>query len=592
MRVVRPYRDWSLKSKIIAFTYAVVLLSAAGSAYFTYRISENYVIAKVRAANAGTVAQLSASLEMMQKNIFSVSSLICVSPSIQETLNGLDRASDASRRLTADSESFITRLIVSNDYINCLLLYGRSQRPVYYQFMDASSEPANLGSIEGTAEFASSARMSGGPRWFALEEGRKDFFLNNQGRKIAMCRIIRNLDGSESPLGFLLIGISEPMIRSLYALNLRGGLESIAILDSAGQTLSASGPDVAVLVRHAVAGEGSAAVVFFRTSKEDGDLLVVRDRVKGTGWNILFSAPMLAVRNEVKSYLLATLFIALGFILVFLPVSIIFSSNLTAPVNSLIRSMRNFEKGDFSQKVDLRFNDEIGQLAAGYNSMVGNIRALVEEVYVLQIKEREAEFNMLQAQINPHFLYNTLDSIFWKARRDGESDVSRMVYALSRIFRLSLNRGGGMTEVANEKELIEQYLLLSEMRYRDRLSSRIDIDDAVLVNRIPKLMLQPFVENAVVHGLDSPASRVTVVIEGSVAGELLEFSIADDGPGIDAGRLGTIMSDNEPAESAGFAIMNVRQRLRILYKDDFYFGIESAPGSGTRVLIRVPKGTS
>lgn len=164
--------------------------------------------------------------------------------------------------------------------------------------------------------------------------------------------------------------------------------------------------------------------------------------------------------------------------------------------------------------------------------MVDDIRELIDKNYILAIKERESELDTLQAQINPHFLYNTLDSLYWKATESGNDEIAEDILSLSQLFRLVLNRGDGIVTVKNEAELLERYLHIQKMRFGKRLTYEIALEQELLDEEIPKLILQPFVENAIVHGFERVDGSYTLNVSGEKKDNYMLFQIMDTGVGM------------------------------------------------------------
>jgi len=254
--------------------------------------------------------------------------------------------------------------------------------------------------------------------------------------------------------------------------------------------------------------------------------------------------------------------------------------------------MKRVKTGNFKEKVNLKYMDEIGLLGNEYNDMIDNINNLIDKVYKLQISEKEAELKALQAQINPHFLYNTLDSIYWKAQKSKETDISEMIYALSKLFRLTLNRGNEFTEVRNEKEFIENYLILQKKRFKNKLEYKINISNDILQYEMPKLILQPFVENSIIHGTEEDTDKSILDICGYIEGNKIKFIIQDNGRGIEESILNNLLksdsNEKNSKEHKGYAIKNVKDRLNLYYDGNYFLNITSNIGKGTKVEIIIP----
>jgi two-component system sensor histidine kinase YesM len=391
--------------------------------------------------------------------------------------------------------------------------------------------------------------------------------------------------------------VNQDTIRELYLKNLYDQDHGIVIFNEKGYPLLVAGKDFfgkelsspsleAIKRRN---GSGST------TARINGeDLLISYSEMNENGWRILYTVPLVLLTQELSSIKVFVVVMILACLLLSIPFMMILTSILTAPIKSLLASMKRFQSGNFDERVDIKYRDEIGELSRGYNSMVANIKELVDDVYVLGLREKEAELKALQSQINPHFLYNMLDTIFWEAEAAGQSKISEMIVNLSRLFRLSLNRGKSFTNVAKERELLELYLSLQKMRFKDGLQYRIDIPEEIGGYVMLKLVLQPFVENALIHGIERKRGGGYVNISGALTGDSLRFVIEDNGAGMDGTTMRRIL-DNGPEsdihtsqDTGGYAIQNVNARLKHYYKDNYFLKYDSKPGQGTTVELVIP----
>lgn len=266
---------------------------------------------------------------------------------------------------------------------------------------------------------------------------------------------------------------------------------------------------------------------------------------------------------------------------------------VSKPLKELCVAMKRFEKGDFEQKVAVTTGGEVGEVAAGFNQMVDAIKKLIDTNYVMTLQEKESELRALQAQINPHFLYNTLDALYWRATNEGNDEIAEDILSLSQLFRHVLGQGNAQTDIGNEKELLEEYLHIQKMRFSDHLDYEIHMEEAILSHMIPKLILQPFVENAVVHGFERDGGDCLIRVDGKREGEWIVFTVEDNGVGMSEEQLQDIWEVPDAKRYAGqrigrYAIRNVKERLELLYGDGFTLTIESTVGHGTCVMIRIP----
>lgn len=236
--------------------------------------------------------------------------------------------------------------------------------------------------------------------------------------------------------------------------------------------------------------------------------------------------------------------------------------------------------------------DEIGYLHKRFNSMIRNIEQLIDENYKKQIVIKDTEYRALQAQINPHFLYNTLNSINWMARMRSDEVISTMVESLSQLLRGAMDNKRTMVTVREEIELINSYMYIQKVRYGKRIDFRVDIPSDALDSQIPKFALQPIVENAVYHAVDQMAGvcHITIHSETTGNGEELVFVVSDDGPGVDKIYLESLRSLDYEAKGTGIGLRNIHERLQLAFGEGYGIGIESEISKGTSVRITIPRG--
>lgn len=594
------YLNLSIKYKILIFFYSIVFLISLSLGYYSTTTSEKYVINKVSSANLGVVKQLSSNLSLLRSDIVDISTYLCIDSDIQELLDEDNRHREslygAGLPGRSNSMKFIINIIASKSYISCLILYSNSDLPYYYEFTDMSYGVKALSGIRDSGEYKAAVELNGAPFWFPMLDTDNTFIQNSNYPKIGVCRIIKNYRNFKQN-GFLVLGLNESVIRNMCINNIQNEQEGIMITDTAGNIISRAGADfyredyrerAAYLKARDSAGEGSVV------ERINGKDFLISYSGAGESWMVLYAVPMDVIRKEINSVKIYTVFIVLVSLLFSFPLMLLTSTLLTSPVKKLLKSMKQFQQGNFDERVKFVFNDEIGQLGTGYNDMVTSIKELIDKAYVLQIKEREAELNALQAQINPHFLYNTLDTIFWKAESHKDREIGDMVYSLSKLFRLSLNSGSGTTLVSREKELIEHYLLLQKIRFKNKLNYDISIDPGILNCSIPKLILQPFVENSILHGIEAKEAGGTVRVTGRAERGMLKFTIEDNGVGMDEDEVSGLLkprAGKDPivsSASGGYAIKNVRERLDLNFGDNYTLKFTSIPGKGTRVEIHIP----
>ncbi|GMQ59326.1 sensor histidine kinase [Vallitalea sediminicola] len=275
-------------------------------------------------------------------------------------------------------------------------------------------------------------------------------------------------------------------------------------------------------------------------------------------------------------------------------------SEIISPFNLLVSKMKDIEKGELNTSIDIIRKNEIGYLYNSFNSMAKKLKYLVECVYEEEIARKNAEISALQSQINPHFLYNTLETINWKAQLLGEQDIAEMVQALSKLMDANMNRSGEKFSTIEQEILyMDSYLFLIQKRFGKKIEYNKIIDKKTLKEKLPKLIIQPLVENAIKHGIE-PVGRGKIILRITEKDEKLIIEVEDNGAGIEIPRLQSInieLSENryiaeEQENSKSIGLKNVYRRLLLIYGKKAQISIESTYTEGTKVTLKVPKTVS
>lgn len=338
---------------------------------------------------------------------------------------------------------------------------------------------------------------------------------------------------------------------------------------------------------------------------EGEDYLVTTCRLETAPWRVLY------LQSERQSFsLLSYLRVSFSIVTMIVIVLLLFAltrivDTVTQPLGRLCEQIRASEDQHKLLDFPYPYQDEIGVLARSYNSMAEHIQHLLEEqehnirqleeekarADIEQALKRRAELRALQAQINPHFLYNTLDSIRWKAEIAGATDISRMTTALATLFRIGLSRGQEIITVEQELRHVESYLQIQKMRYSDRMTYTLDIQEDVLQLYTVKLILQPLVENAIYHGIKESTRSGTVTITGCREGDVLKLQVSDNGMGIPSERLRVLQADLARGLSVsreGYGIFNVNERIRLHFGSSYGLKLDSQWGQGTVATVYLP----
>lgn len=266
------------------------------------------------------------------------------------------------------------------------------------------------------------------------------------------------------------------------------------------------------------------------------------------------------------------------------------SRTVTRPVRRLVASMQKFEKQaeTFEYKADMSNVAEFQTLSTSFEHMVLMIQSLVEKVHNEEIVLRKTELKALQAQINPHFLYNTLDSIQWMCEQDNSKDAVKMVGALAKLFRISISHGNEFIAISDELKHAESYLIIQSYRYKNQFTYSFDVDKSVLDCMCNKITIQPFIENAIYHGLDRMVDEGEIKIIVERRGKDIAIIVKDNGLGMTEEQCKAVLQKGR-SDSKGIGVKNVDDRLKIYFGEEYGITIDSELDVGTTVTIKIPK---
>ncbi|MBZ4667704.1 MAG: two-component system, sensor histidine kinase YesM [Epulopiscium sp.] len=301
-----------------------------------------------------------------------------------------------------------------------------------------------------------------------------------------------------------------------------------------------------------------------------------------------------------RQIILYTLIIFGIVMIIEIALSIIIPNSIVKPIQHLNDVTKQVAKGDLSVRAKVLHGAEVKSLGESLNMMIGRIEYLLDAVKTEEKNLREAELELLQAQINPHFLYNTLDTIIWLAESGNPKEVVDMVKALSDFFRTSLNHGNGMFTLKEEERHVKSYLQIQHVRYQDILEYEIDLPDDIKDAIIPKITLQPIVENALYHGIKNRRGKGKISVTGMREGNDVVISIADNGAGMTPEQLNKITTLLNEGHAGGkvqkkmdsYGLYNVNQRIKLKFGNNYGLSISSVYGEGTCVKVRIPFGNS
>lgn len=312
-----------------------------------------------------------------------------------------------------------------------------------------------------------------------------------------------------------------------------------------------------------------------------------------TGWKLVGVVPSENLWDNYGQLVLFFLFVVLFSVFLLVFVNLRLSEWITAPVKKLDRAVKELEAGGTEADFDVGGPGEVEHLSHSIRSMVSTMRHLMDDIIQQEEQKRRSELEVLQSQINPHFLYNTLDSVIWLTENGRTDDAVVMLTSLARFFRISLSRGSSIIPIRDELEHARHYLTIQKMRYKNKFSATITAEDGVESLYTIKLIVQPILENAIYHGMAYADGDGEICVRAFRDGEDVLIEVSDNGPGMPEEVVANLLNPNGPAAAAGakgsgIGFRNVHQRIRLTFGADYGLTILSEPDDGTTVRIRLP----
>ncbi|CAH1200179.1 hypothetical protein PAECIP111891_01526 [Paenibacillus allorhizoplanae] len=406
-----------------------------------------------------------------------------------------------------------------------------------------------------------------------------------QGDEVLFIKEIKDINRFQHVLGYVMVELDAKFIWSiLNDIRLPDGAETLVMSPNKriGSTqLLAGGSGVSDLFLKSLPEEEEGIVSF---GPEERTNYAVFSKAKGLDWQIalLMTETHLGMNSRwIQNFMLA---LAGVVSIIAIITALIISGSITKRLKKLVKLIKHAEKGSFETEDNIRGNDEYARLQRSFNKMSTRIKALIEEVYQAQISKQDAEMKLLYAQINPHFLYNTLDIIQWSALRIDAKEIAELTESLAKFLRLSLNEGKEHISVAEEVMEVSKYMQIINYRYRGAIQFITNVEEGLEEKIMIKMILQPLVENAVIHGIRPKKGKAgTIVVRAYREDAYMYLEVIDDGVGIPTERLQQLFE----TETRGYGVKNVHQRIQVYYGMECGLQFYSEPGMGCRAVAKL-----
>lgn len=583
-------RDMSIGKKLVfsgyMFIVPIIICISIVTSVYDYRESTIYRKEKCLQSVQG----ISSSIWLLQREMEDICIYISINTDIKSLLSSSE-ASEINKNSQLWTEEapmkMVEDMIALKSHIKTIAIYPENGVRPYLKCVNASSHITTFSELKESLLYKNAINRMGKPGWISTGKYDNMLYQLNRKEKIVIYREIYNL-AKDHRLAFLAIGADKEYFEDICGRNINKEEEGLVVLNKDGNILLETGiiPDK---VKRFIEAKGNSLENNGVYNYSGSQIFMAEDK----GVYVCLVEPEITMRDVFSNILLDQALLLAGLMAGLFPVMILLARVVTVPIARLKRGMDLFKKGDFNQKIKIDAYDEVGQLTECFNDMVDEIKELVNKNYIMVLKEKESELIALQAQINPHFLYNALDVLYWEAQNSDNEELSEDILALSNLFRMVLGQGKGIISIEEEVGLVKEYLHVQKMRFGKKMDYEIRVAADIGKIEIPKLVLQPFVENAIVHGLEKQEKNCKIKVTGYKEGNYICFVVSDTGAGMTKSQAESIFKEDTQKRYSGqrvgrYAIKNIKERLELRYKDDFVLEIKSQPGKGTDVVIKIP----
>ncbi|WP_419874142.1 histidine kinase [Candidatus Pristimantibacillus sp. PTI5] len=362
---------------------------------------------------------------------------------------------------------------------------------------------------------------------------------------------------------------------------------SYGIVDESGNVVIDSDPErVARLDAPSWLGEAMAKKNGSIQKVINGKRMVISfSRMESTGWISYIEIPVEDALQDLNALRRYSSFFLVVMLLVSIILAYVMSVYITKPISRMKKAMKLMERGNFHIHIPEHGRDEFGHLIRTFNHMNGRIQTLIEENYASRLREKEAELMALNLQLNPHFLYNTLTTLYWIAVENNQQEMSLIIHNLADMLQTSTRNKKETWPLRTDLDWLNKYIYIMSSRFENLFYVEMDVEESLLDMEVPKLFLQPFVENAIIHGLAEKEQGGKIGIKGWSDGDKVQFTVVDNGRGMDKEQIDKIRS----GKAASTGMPNVEKRIKLLYGIQYGLDINSSEGNGTTILLRMGK---
>ncbi len=503
---------------------------------------------------------------------------------------------------TLDIHTQIKQMNSLSDYLKSFQNHDEIYNIKLYiddQFMFSSEKVNFLGMQSAKSSKWYSDLTSGHKKvlWFPIPpDGSSDIYdrgtLMDSGKKVSAVRTILDSNNYLNIIGIVRIDLLEDDLNKIVRKASSTKNNITYIVNSKNELISSSSDTIKEtwkLDARLLESLMAAGPYFQIYSLNKENFLLACERIPNSDWTMVSITPydeIMALGKSMRSEMLQ-FFLLIGTIAY--AVAYIISYSITKRIGLLINRMRGIKNGNFNTQIVSNSKDEIGELIHNFNDMSNQLAFLIREQFRIGQEAKHSELLALQAQINPHFLYNTLDLINWTAINNNVPEISETVQSLSKFYKLSLSKGTNIISISDEIEHVKMYMDIQNRRFNNIFQFTVRISEAVLEYTIIKIILQPILENSIIHGiLHKPEKKGSISILGEMKDNDILLTVKDDGIGISEEQMADLLSASQPANKHGYGIRNINERIKLYYGEQYGLSYRSTAGYGTEVTVRIP----
>ncbi|WP_171651504.1 cache domain-containing sensor histidine kinase [Paenibacillus foliorum] len=595
---MRRWNDRMLKTKMfISFSIVSLFIVGITCIIFYYKNTsdvknQTFSLSKIIAK------QFSEMIDLYMQNIEELSLSISIDPAIQSNLFDFSKATNPIEKETIGYKlnPVLFNFSYPKSYVQSISIYTLDGHGYHYTKVVNQPKQAEVFTAEELRNFTEV--LSSKP--FLLMPSKEERTFGSQSEiVVSFIHKITKIP-TQTIIGFVNVNINVNAFKMVLAnkkANDSDNTMHVLIVSDEGQVIFENGNN-----RTGFSQSDFDSVIFKKSSPE-GELnwqdrlyLYTYEKSAYTGWNTVILIPKDVFLLKQKRIQDIVVIVGIITMLLIAAVSYLLSYQITLPLNNLMRKMSRVELGDFSQRMEYAGNNEIGRLSRMYNLMLDSISRLIHEVYESKLAEKNAQLSALHAQINPHFLYNTLNIMKSISRLRGVEEVAEISESLASLFQYSMKNLHQPVSLWEEIDHINNYFNIQQHRFGNRLDLRCDIPNDILQASILKLTIQPLIENAVNHGLRRMKSGGCITIQTAKNNELLTITVTDNGEGMTDAKRAQLSKALDISNvhnqfmdiSQGVGLINIHQRIQLFYGKQYGLNLWSKPGGGTMVTLVVP----